>query len=75
MMQPVMDELRKEYPDTLTVVFYDVWKDPTMAEKYGVQTIPTQILLDGDGKEIFRHVGFWPKDELVAKYQELGINL
>lgn len=75
MMQPIMDELRQEYPDTLKVVFYDVWKDATPAEKYGIRAIPTQVLLDGDGKEIFRHVGFWPKDEIVAKFKELGIEL
>ena len=75
MMQPIMDELRQEYPDTLEVVFHDVWKDQSIAEKYGIRSIPTQVLLDGDGKEIFRHVGFWPKDDIVAKYKELGINL
>jgi thioredoxin 1 len=75
MMQPIMEELRADYPETLKVVFHDVWKDPKMADKYGIQGIPTQILLDGDGKEIFRHSGFWPKDDIVAKFQELGIAL
>jgi len=75
MMQPIMDELRREYPDTLNVVFYDVWKDPKPVQEYGINSIPTQVLLDGDGKEIFRHIGFWPKDEIVSKYKELGINL
>lgn len=75
MMQPIMDELRQEYPDTLNVVFHDVWKDPSIGDKYGVHAIPTQVLLDGEGKEIFRHIGFWPKDELIAKFTELGINL
>ena len=75
MMQPIMDELRQEYPATLKVVFHDVWKDPSIADKYGVDSIPTQVLLNGDGEEIFRHVGFWPKDEIVSKFKELGIPL
>jgi thioredoxin 1 len=75
MMQPIMDELRQEYPETLNIVFHDVWKDPKPAKQYGIRSIPTQVLLDGEGEEIFRHIGFWPKDEIVAKFKELGIEL
>ena len=75
MMQPIMDELRREYPETLKVVFYDVWKDPAPADKYGIRAIPTQVLLDGDDNEIFRHVGLWPKEEIVTTFKELGIEL
>jgi len=75
MMQPVLDELRREYPGKLQVDFIDVWKEPAAGERYGIRAIPTQIFFDANGKEIFRHVGFYPKDEILAKFKELQISL
>ncbi len=75
MMQPILAELREEYAGKLQVDFVDVWKHPEQADKYGIQTIPTQVIYDSSGKEVFRHIGFWPKDEILAKFKELGIDL
>jgi thioredoxin 1 len=75
MMQPVLAGLRKEYAGRLQVDFVDVWKNPAEGDKYGVQIIPTQIFFDSKGKEVFRHQGFYPKEEIVAKFKELGIGL
>lgn len=72
MMQPVLEELRKEYAGKLQVDFIDVWKNPAVADQYGIQSIPTQIFFDADGKEIYRHLGFFPKDEIIAKFAQLG---
>jgi len=75
MMQPILAELRTEYPGKLQVDFIDVWKDESAGQRYGVQAIPTQIFFDAKGKELFRHVGFYPKEEILAKFKELGILL
>ena len=75
MMQPILAELRTEYPGKLQVDFIDVWKDESAGQRYGVQAIPTQIFFDEKGKEVFRHVGFYPKDEILAKFKELKISL
>jgi len=56
-------------------VFIDVWEDSAPAEKYGVSTIPTQIFLDAKGKELFRHEGFFSREEILAKWKELGLDL
>jgi len=74
MMQPILAELRKEYPGKLQVDFIDVWKDESAGQRYGIQAIPTQIFFDANGKEVFRHVGFYPKAEILAKFKELGIS-
>jgi len=65
-MQPIMRDVAAEFPNDVQVVFYDVWKDPAPARKYGIQLIPTQVFLDANGKEFHRHVGLYPKEELVA---------
>ena len=66
-MQPIMEEIKKEYGNQVEVVFHDVWTEQgkPYAEKYRIMVIPTQIFLDRDGNEYFRHSGFFPKEELV----------
>ena len=72
-MQPVMREIAQEYKGTIQVVFYDVWKTPEYAKSYGVQLIPTQVFIDKNGEEIFRHVGFYAKDEIIKMLKEKRI--
>ena len=50
-----------------------MWKNPDLGRQYNVRSIPTQIIYDAEGNEVFRHMGFWPKDEIDAKLKELGI--
>ncbi len=64
-MQPIMKEIAAEFAEDVQVIFYDVWKDPEPGRKYGIQLIPTQVFLDAQGKEFFRHTGFFPKEELA----------
>lgn len=72
-MQPIMKEIAAAFPDRVQVVFYDVWKDPAPAEKYRIQLIPTQIFLDQKGQEIARHVGLFPKEEILELLKKHGI--
>ena len=72
-MQPVMREIAQKYKGTIQVVFYDVWKTPKYAKDYGIQMIPTQVFIDKNGDEIFRHVGFFAKDEIIKMLKEKGI--
>jgi thioredoxin 1 len=75
LMVPVLEELKKEYAGKLHVEFIDVWKDPDAGKKYGVEIIPTQIFFDPEGKELFRHSGFFGKADILAKWKELGTPL
>ncbi|MFA5263870.1 MAG: thioredoxin family protein [Opitutaceae bacterium] len=75
MMAPILAELAKEYPDALEVVFIDVWKKRQEGARYGIAVIPTQIFFDANGKELFRHEGFFAKKDILAKWQELGVKL
>jgi len=74
-MEPVLEDLRKEYKGTLRVEFIDVWKIPEEAEKYKIKSIPTQIFFDADGKELFRHTGFLSKEDILEKWKELGVEI
>ena len=75
MMAPILDELSVEYKGQLEVVFIDVWKDREEGQRYGISAIPTQIFYSADGKELYRHTGFYPKADILAKWKELGVEL
>jgi len=72
-MAPILEELRVEYAGVFEVVFIDVWKNPKEADKYGIRIIPTQIFYDANGNELFRHVGFYSKEQILAKWKQLGV--
>ena len=74
-MMPVLAALKEEYGNALKVEFIDVWKDTAAGEKYKVEMIPTQIFFDKEGKELFRHTGFFSKEDILAKWKELGVEL
>jgi len=75
MMQPIMKEVAEEYKGQVKVLFHDVWTQQGKmdAEKYNIRVIPTQVFLDKDGKEYFRHEGFFPKEDLVKVLKMQGV--
>ena len=75
MMAPILEELRAEQAGRLEVVFIDVWKNKEEAAKYNIDLIPTQIFYAADGRELFRHEGFYAKEEILAKWKEFGVAL
>ncbi|MDT8302686.1 MAG: organomercurial lyase [Sedimentisphaerales bacterium] len=75
MMAPILEELKSEYEGTLIVDFIDVWKNPDEGPKYGIKLIPTQIFFDASGKELFRHEGFYSKEDILTKWKEFGVDL
>jgi len=72
MMAPILDEMKETFAGKLTVEFIDVRKDKEAVKRYGIQVIPTQIFFDPDGKELFRHQGFYSREDILAKWKELG---
>jgi len=75
MMAPILKELKTEYAAVFNVEFIDVWKNPDAGQKYGIRVIPTQIFYDASGKELYRHEGFFAKEDILAKWKEFGIEL
>lgn len=75
MMAPILKELKTEYAEIMEVDFIDVWKNPDAGKPYKIKLIPTQIFFDASGKELFRHEGFFGKEDILKKWKELGINL
>jgi thioredoxin 1 len=72
-MKPVLEELIAEHGDKLNLSFVDVRNRSDLARKYRIELIPTQVFFDSGGQEVSRHVGFWPKEDVLAHLQELGL--
>ena len=72
MMAPILEDLKTACAGQLQVDFIDVWKNEDAGDEYGVRVIPTQIFFDANGKELFRHEGFFAKEDILAKWKELG---
>jgi len=75
MMAPILEGLKTEYAGTFTVDFIDVWKNSEAGKPYEIKVIPTQIFFDADGNELFRHEGFYSKEDILAKWRELGVEI
>lgn len=75
MMQPVMKAIEEKYRGRVRVVFYDVWtpEGRDYAAQYRIYAIPTQVFLDKNGKEFFRHVGFFPQAEIEKVLAKQGV--
>jgi len=73
-MEPILAELKKEYKGVFDVEFIDVWQpgNKAIAQNHGIQAIPTQIYFNENGKEIWRHVGYISKEDILAKWAEFG---
>lgn len=74
-MQPIIDEIKKEYAGKVKVVFHDVWtqEGKVFANEYDIRVIPTQVFLDKSGKEITRHEGFFPKADIEKIFNDNGV--
>jgi len=69
MAEPVLEELSDSFAGKIDVVKVNVDENSASAEKYGIMSIPTTVLIR-DGKEVGRQVGFAGKkafEDLMKK--------
>lgn len=65
MAAPVVDKLSGEYDGKAVIAKLDVDSNPETAQKFGVMSIPTVVIMKKDGdtmKEVERKVGFPGED-------------
>jgi thioredoxin 1 len=68
-MEKVLKEIKTNYKGKVNVVFYNARNKETkkIFKHFGIQLIPVQVLLDKNGKEYFRHVGYYSTDSLTQQ--------
>jgi len=65
MQAPILDSVAQKIDGNAKIVKVDVDANPAAAQKFGVMSIPTLVLLK-DGQEVRRFVGMQPEGELLA---------
>ncbi|MEO0101876.1 MAG: thioredoxin domain-containing protein, partial [candidate division WOR-3 bacterium] len=73
MMKPIFEELEREYEGKANIILLEISEYRDLANRYRVRVIPTQIFFDKNGNQYWRHEGFLPKEEIVKKLKELGV--
>ncbi|RBP86183.1 thioredoxin [Cytobacillus firmus] len=67
-MRPVVSSVSEQL-DSVNFYYVDVDDSKGLAEQFGVQSIPTLVLIK-DGKEVNRSVGFDPEEQ-VKEFAQL----
>jgi thioredoxin 1 len=70
-MTPILDKLKRKYSGKLNVLFIHVHEEKILSIRYGIRSIPIQIFFDKTGKEVYRHIGFFPEAEIEKKLAPL----
>lgn len=73
MLAPILETLQKKYKGKANVVVVLTGEEPVLASRYGIEVIPLQIFYDKTGKEVFRHTGFFPQDEIEKQLSKMEV--
>ena len=72
MLAPVLDEIAKEHAHQIIVAKVNVDDNPALAQRYGIQSIPT-LLYFANGKVRNQTIGAVSKKKIVEHLDELAL--
>ncbi len=70
LMAPILEELKNELQGKVIIQFINLNKYPEQAEVYKINMMPTQIFYSASGEELFRHEGFYSREDILKKLEE-----
>jgi thioredoxin 1 len=71
-MAPILETLKTEFAGRFEVQFIDVRKNPAAGRPYRIRVIPTQVFLNSEGTQLFRHEGFFSRQDILGTWKKLG---
>jgi len=76
-MIPMLKELEEEYAHAFELVKINTSEpeNQAVAIQNQIRYIPTQIFYDENGKQLFRHTGYYSKQQILDKWKELGYDM
>jgi thioredoxin len=72
-MQPVLQDLRDALDTKAVIRNFWIQDHPEVARAHQIMVMPTQIIFNQKGEEVFRHMGYFQRDEFHAELRKLGI--
>ncbi len=71
-MKEIIDPMMVDYKGKVDIRIINVYEDKERTQQFRIVTIPTQVFIDAGGKELFRHIGVYPRDSIVARFRDFG---
>jgi thioredoxin-like negative regulator of GroEL len=72
-MQPVLKDLQAALGKKARIHNFWIQQYPDVARIHRIMVMPTQVIFNPKGEEIFRHMGYFPPDEFQQTLRKLGI--
>lgn len=72
-MQPVLQDLKVALTGRAEVNNFWILDHPDTARRFGIMVMPTQVVFDPTGAEVYRHMGYFPPEELHRVLKEKGV--
>lgn len=70
-MEEVLKAVREVYAGEFELRLLYIDEDIKLFRQFNIAIVPTQVFLDASGKEVFRHEGLLPREQLEKKLREL----
>jgi thioredoxin 1 len=67
----IIQAVKNRYPGQFVVRKLYIDEDTPLFLRFRVAIVPTQVFLDRQGKEVFRHEGVFPQPQVIQKLREL----
>jgi thiol-disulfide isomerase/thioredoxin len=68
----ILGELERKYAGQISVRYYSTETDEPMFKQYRVTLLPTLVILNASGSEVYRHEGALSKESLVSTLKGLN---
>jgi thioredoxin 1 len=65
MMAPILKQVKQNFKDQIKIIKIDIDKNPAVAQKYAVRSVPTLILFK-NGKSIWRQSGVLQANQIIT---------
>ncbi len=72
-MQGVLKNLRARLGTRARVSNFWIQPNPEVARRHQIMVMPTQIIFDARGREIFRHMGYFAQPDFEKALKEKGL--
>jgi thiol-disulfide isomerase/thioredoxin len=72
LMAPILETLKTKYKGKADILFVHVQEEQVLAARFGIQSIPVQVFFDAAGREVYRHEGFYPQEDIEKRLEALG---
>jgi thiol-disulfide isomerase/thioredoxin len=68
-MKEILDPMIVDYKGKVDVRIINVYEETELTKQFRISVIPTQVFIDAAGKELYRHVGVYPRDSIESCFK------